>query len=272
MRKRESLAVSLTIAIVLVFSAPAFAVLDGVVSLMYDDDTSTLNPAVSTAEVYDGSTSPPAGTTYQASTVPKDAAWSTDGDKLVINAPDASYYAYNSTPLSSASKWTVEFEVKLHDAGTSTADDAGVAVDVRNGGDGTAIVIAKNYVTLRTGSSTYAKIAGPYEANNTSNSESTGFNRFRMAYDGTNIYVWKDELDGAGWKPIADETSSLTARSTAGELLNFGDFATAASNSALHAEIDYIVLDLTGAYGVPEPATMFVMAASALAWLLRKRG
>ena len=272
MRKRESLAVSLTIAVVLVFSSPAFAVLDGLVGLMYDDDTSTLNPVVSTADVYDGTVSPPAGTTYEASSNPKDAPWSTDGDKLVINAPDNSYFAYNSTPLASASKWSVEFEVKLHDAGTDTGDDVGLSVDLRNGGDGTGIVIAKNYVTLRTGGSTYAKITGPHEANNTSNSEGTGFNRFRMAYDGTNIYVWKDELDGNGWKPIADETTALTPRSVSGELLNFGDFAAASSNSALHAEIDYMVFDLTGAYGVPEPATMFVMVASAMACLLRKRG
>ncbi len=273
MRKRESLAVSLTIVVVLVFSSPAFAALDGLVGLMYDDDTSTLNPVVSTADVYDGSVSPPAGTAYEAASNPKDAAWSTDGDKLVINAPDNSYYAYNSTPLASASKWSVEFEVKLHDAGTDTGDDVGLAVDLRNGGDGTGIVIAKNYVTLRSGDgSTYTKIAGPHEANNTSNSEGTGFNRFRMAYDGTNIYVWRDELDGSGWKPIADETTGLTARSATGDLLNFGDFAYASSNSAVHAEIDYMVFDLTGAYGVPEPATMFVMVASAMACLLRKRG
>lgn len=272
MKKRESLVVSLSIVIGLFVSAPALAVLDAVVPYMYDDDTGTLHPSLATASVYDGSASPPAGSAYQASTGLKDAAWSTDTDKLIVNAPTDSYWTYNGTSLASADKWTVEFEVKLHDAGTGSDDSAGLAVDLRNGGVGTCIVVGKNYVTLRTGSSTYVKIAGPYEANNVSNAEASGFNRFRMAYDGVDIYVWRDELDGTGWKKIADESTALSARSVSSNVLNFGDFATSASTSALHAEIDYIAFDVTGAYDVvPEPTTMLVIMVASLACLARKR-
>ncbi|NIA06717.1 MAG: PEP-CTERM sorting domain-containing protein, partial [Actinobacteria bacterium] len=221
--------------------------------------------ALDFGDIYGGDISPPSTVNYTSAYTPNDNAWSTDGsDLLTVNSQGTSY-SYNKTILDSAfTHWTVEFKVRLRHAGTGDGDGDGFAVEVRKNGVGTGIVVEKDGVSHRAGSSTYTQIVSAYNVANADND----FNTFRMAYDGSTIYVWRDALDGSGWKLLAD---NLSPRSQTGGQLGFGDF-TSGTYATLDADVDFVAFDLTGAWNpVPEPATLMVLVSGMAVCLLRKR-
>jgi len=259
MRKRELRFVSLSVLVVLLIVAPAFA-LDAYKPYTDFGKVYQFNPWSS--ESGDWTKANDSGTEWSNS----------PAGFLSYNSDHTAKYAGYSQVLASpaTTTWTFEVRAQVDDQGAQTGSatqmPAGLWVGIMNnasqGKQLTELVIQKNNIQLRTST-------GWVPLDNTSNSD--GYHKTRLARDASGVRVYRDDSETPLNNTVYTVASGSSLYGSFTSFAGFGDNAYAAgSTDGLHTSIDYLAYDLSHAYA-PEPTTMILLAAGSLACLLRKR-
>lgn len=270
-RKRESSVVSLSIVVVLLIVAPAFAFVP------YTDFTGAggaTGDGVYEFNPWGNSGGGPAGEEADDWTEVRGGgpgAWVNSGGTLYQSNTSSNGWARwdlnpvsPSDPVGAVTAWTMEISAQVTSEGTQVGSGdtpyAGLYFGIQNNDDdSTELVIRQGEIRLRTASGWVLINASP-------NNDTYHTTRL-VRYSSGEVQVYRD-----GGK-VSLDGSHTTATNTAGltSFVIFGDNAFAAAGTdGLTCDIEYLAFDLGNSY-VPEPTTMILLAAGSLLCILRKR-
>lgn len=251
MRTRESHAVCLSVLIILLTVAPAFA---------FEQDP--LNGYQDFANVYEMNSPWNTGSAWAHYTSGTAATWDDTSSPgfLIETSPAADNYdSWSRTGLGASTTWSFELRARVNSQGTYAGGSdapAGLFLRARNSsGDQIELVMQTNAIKMRNSGSTWVTI---------DTDSNTSYSTIRIARDGAKVRIYRN-----GSTALLGGQEFDVGSGTASDSIRFGDNAGGTQGSA-NFDIDYLAFDAGGAY-IPEPATLMLLASGLAVCLLAKR-